>query len=181
MTDRHTALRLTIIVLMLHSIVIGCGGGGKLQRRPGEELRGGKIDPFQYGDEFAVNDKIASRADTMSVSLPSSMPETSSPASSEAATSPVRQPRRQFDASAEPVYGYRVQIGIDQDKSKMENLAEKARSATELNIYLEFEAPFYRVRVGDFKTRQEAEKYVRTMKNNGFSDALWVMSQIAVQ
>jgi len=78
------------------------------------------------------------------------------------------------------VYGYRIQIGIDEDKDRMEKLAERARMETDLRVYLEYEAPFYRVRVGDFRTRDEAERYIRILKSKGFKDSLWVMSEIEI-
>jgi cell division septation protein DedD len=76
--------------------------------------------------------------------------------------------------------GYRVQIGIDDNKERMENLVQYARSRVDYPVYLEFEPPFYRVRVGDFRTREEAEQCVRRLKSDGFENALWVMSAINV-
>ncbi|UKN00868.1 SPOR domain-containing protein [Paracrocinitomix mangrovi] len=55
--------------------------------------------------------------------------------------------------------GYRVMIYFDQDKSKAES--EKARFMSmynDVSTYIDYSAPNYRVRVGNFRTKLEAEK-----------------------
>lgn len=58
--------------------------------------------------------------------------------------------------------GYRIQIYSDagnNSKSKaMEVQSVFARTNPDANTYLTFVEPYYKVRVGDFKTRIEAEK-----------------------
>ena len=55
--------------------------------------------------------------------------------------------------------GYRVMIYFDQDKSKSES--EKSKFMNRYNehkTYIDYLAPNYRVRVGNFRTKLEAEK-----------------------
>jgi len=163
---------------------VGCGFVGKntsqqIQVSPGED-----IDPFDYGDEFTG---YRSAGSTTSQSLragviqdnqkPASVPDTGTSVTSDGRA----EPDAQVESLASEVYGYRIQIGIDESKDAMEELAEYARSRIDQGVYLEFEAPFYRVRVGDFKTRAEAEKYVKILNNKGFNDSLWVFSKIIIQ
>jgi cell division protein FtsN len=71
-----------------------------------------------------------------------------------------------------------VQIGIFEERKSADKCREEALSKVSLNVYIEFEAPFYRVRVGDFKDKKEAEKYVKVMQENGFKGAFWVIKNI---
>jgi len=48
-------------------------------------------------------------------------------------------------------------------------------------VYVEFEPPFYRVRVGDFQTRKEAESFVKVLQDLGFRGSFWVMKRPAVR
>ncbi|MFC1528833.1 SPOR domain-containing protein [Candidatus Latescibacterota bacterium] len=47
-----------------------------------------------------------------------------------------------------------------------------------MNVYLEFETPFYRLQVGDFTTKADAEKHVKILKDKGFKESLWVITKI---
>jgi cell division protein FtsN len=69
---------------------------------------------------------------------------------------------------------------VFEEQKSAETRAEEARVKVGMNVYVEFEPPFYRVRVGDFKTRKEAEQYVKILQNYGFRGAFWVMKQISV-
>ncbi len=62
-----------------------------------------------------------------------------------------------------------------------DKMAESALSKTALPIYVEYITPFYRVRVGDFTERSEAEECVKLLKEKGFSGALWVYANINTQ
>lgn len=65
-----------------------------------------------------------------------------------------------------PVFqGYRIQI-LKASGNDALTLTEEAKTVfmdkyTDANVYLTFDEPYYRVRVGDFRTRLEAEKYLK--------------------
>ena len=42
------------------------------------------------------------------------------------------------------------------------------------SLYLEFEAPFYKIRYGNFKTKQDAELQKEHLVNNGMKD-IWII------
>jgi len=163
--------RLTVIVLLLASLAVhGCGVGGSRLTNGRAGSIGEDIDPFAFGDEFArETDSIEYSPTAEPINKPPS--ETAAHQSAE----PIRP------SAGANVYGYRVQIGLFEDREQMERTAEQARSVQDLPVYVEYEAPFYRVRIGDFTTRESAEDYVRFMKEKGFVDALWVMSKIQLQ
>ena len=52
--------------------------------------------------------------------------------------------------------GYRVQIFASGERSAAESLKTKAGGQTSLPVYIEYEGGYYKVRVGDFASRDEA-------------------------
>lgn len=65
-----------------------------------------------------------------------------------------------------PVFqGYRIQIlkasGNDALTLTEEAKAKFMKKYTDTPVYLTFDEPYYRVRVGDFRTRLEAEKFLK--------------------
>jgi cell division septation protein DedD len=52
--------------------------------------------------------------------------------------------------------GYRVQIFASNDRSAAESLKRKAESETAMPVYVEYEGGYYKVRVGDFESRDAA-------------------------
>ena len=61
-------------------------------------------------------------------------------------------------AAAPAAYGigYRVQILASGERSAAESLKMKAEGETALTVYIEYEDGYYKVRVGDFASRDEA-------------------------
>ena len=76
---------------------------------------------------------------------------------------------------------YRVQIGIFDIRADTDILAESARSKTDYPVYVEYITPFYRVRVGDFVRKSDAEECVAFLKQKGFSDSRYVYTNINSQ
>lgn len=78
--------------------------------------------------------------------------------------------RKQRDvyAANSTMNGFRVQIFMEIGNEAVDHArATKAafeNQYPELPIYLSYEQPYYRLRVGDFRNRIEAEKYLRILK-----------------
>ena len=72
--------------------------------------------------------------------------------------------------------GYRIQIfatgSIDEANAMRQTAAQRI---TNDSLYVVFDPPVYRVRVGDFRTRTEANMHLGTIVGLGFTDA-WVVS-----
>lgn len=64
--------------------------------------------------------------------------------------------------------GYRIQIFMEIGNDAVRHAEAVKRQFTsafpEIPIYLSYEQPYYRLRVGDFRSRIEAEKYLRLIK-----------------
>ncbi|MEE2754109.1 MAG: SPOR domain-containing protein [Candidatus Latescibacterota bacterium] len=88
----------------------------------------------------------------------------------ESAPSPYRIPTR---------IGYRVQIFSASGRGAAEYSVQKAKVALERDdIYIAFEPPYFKVQVGDFGTREEADKFVQTARKQGYDTPFPVQTEI---
>lgn len=63
------------------------------------------------------------------------------------------------------VYGYRIQVFFGTDRKEAYNEQARFKSLyPELNTYLSYTQPNYRVKVGDFRTRAEAQKLMNELR-----------------
>jgi len=94
----------------------------------------------------------------------------------------VEQQRTASEASkdsltieSEPSQGYRIQIfatsNIDEANAMRLTTVQRV---TEDSVYIVYDPPVYKVRVGDFRTRAEASQKLGALSNIGFADA-WVV------
>ncbi len=79
----------------------------------------------------------------------------------------------------EMVQGYRVQLLISRD----EELATEAKKRAifqfpEVDVYLVFETPYYKIRIGDCLTEKEAEQLTNEAIRKGYDDAWRVRTKV---
>lgn len=98
------------------------------------------------------------------------------PGSGDSLIDPLDVSYQAFDSSlsqASPTEVYRVQIFT----SRLYNEAARERSIADeifnLPVYLDYEVPYYKLRVGDFLTREAAEDMVSEIRSLGYRGA-WV-------
>jgi hypothetical protein len=72
------------------------------------------------------------------------------------------------------VKGYRVQIVISQNEEELKNLQNEIEKSIDKKIYIIFELPNYKLRVGNFLNRKEAENFQNTIVRLGYRTA-WVV------
>lgn len=78
--------------------------------------------------------------------------------------------RRQKDvyAVSNTMNGFRIQIFMEIGNDAVDHAESMKysfmRAFPEIPVYLSYEQPYYRLRVGDFRNRVEAEKYLRLIK-----------------
>lgn len=70
--------------------------------------------------------------------------------------------------------GYRVQLIQTTDPEEAKNLQRDALLRFNADVYLVFDPPFYKVRVGDFANWYDAEKLQKQAIQKGFREA-WVI------
>ena len=189
--------------------VAGCGMRGiKTEVTPA--VKKGMIeelDPFTISDEFAMiklpqtqnppvetGFKPVSTENTRSVRKPAELPESrnSSPGADETpvTTDPLRQPAatmrqhgESVNATGTPaeIMGFRIHIGIFDKESEAKEFAKLNESKIDEKVYIIYEAPFFKVRVGDFINLKEAEEYVKYLKSIGFKSSWWIRTTINTQ
>jgi hypothetical protein len=75
------------------------------------------------------------------------------------------------------VRGYRVQVMISQDENELIKLKNTLLQSLKEDIYIIFELPNYKLRIGDFISRKEAESFQEKIIKLGYRTA-WVVPTI---
>ena len=73
--------------------------------------------------------------------------------------------------------GFRVQIFLSDDLREASRVMAEARDRFEQEVYLEYDAPYYKVRVGDCPTEWQGEELLRVARRMGYPDA-WLVRTI---
>lgn len=97
-------------------------------------------------------------------------------------TSPKKQETSVYPSKpSRTAFGFRVQIFAFAERPRAELAFNNAKLRINAPIYLEVlpgdPAP-YKIRVGNFQTREEAEKYRDFLRQNGYPDAFIVQCEI---
>jgi hypothetical protein len=95
--------------------------------------------------------------------------------------------RTRIEISGEPVNGpvktrgYRLQIFSGSSQLAADQAQAKARELLQrTDIYVEFEPPFFKVRVGNFSSKKSAEAYLKTLIESGYDTPFPVETMILV-
>jgi hypothetical protein len=94
--------------------------------------------------------------------------------SSPSASSKPAVPVKTFTA------GWRVQVFASPSMAAAEKEADVAREKFTDPVYLEYEPPYYKVRVGDFLTKDGARSLSNRAKSQGY-DGAWVVETMVVR
>lgn len=78
----------------------------------------------------------------------------------------------------EQIKGYRVQLISTRKINKAEKIRNKAYDIFDHNIYINFQTPYYKVRVGDFVDYKDCRQVEKIAKKNGFPNAWTVRSVV---
>ena len=178
-------LNFLIVFYSVVSIFTGCGAGGvkTVDKTKNVEI----LDPFKFGDEFTVNGISSGPSDGVIKEGRLGTDDNSSAKDNQYSGNKQNENNSSSDNSdnieretASTFIGYRIQIEIFdiENKSSAYKMAEKARKELNMNVYIEFVTPFYRVRVGDFTERADAEKAVKILQDKSYKDALLVRTRI---
>ncbi len=78
--------------------------------------------------------------------------------------------------------GYRVQIGAYQSEMQANSMADRARGSLGRSVYVQYVAPYYKVRVGNFIDKYSATQYKNQLRStSSYRDAFVVSSQIITE
>ncbi len=70
---------------------------------------------------------------------------------------------------------YKVQLFATYDETKANNVANELKSKFSDEVYVEYIAPYYKVRIGHYATKAEAEKVRDMAREMGYADAFIVL------
>ena len=98
-------------------------------------------------------------------------------------TDSVQGPVTQVPASADTLNGqaYRVQLFTSKVFGDARQEVAVAQEIFDRPVYLDYEVPYYKVRVGSFGSRDEAEEYQQRAKAAGYRNAWVVMVNLGVK
>lgn len=170
----------------LASLLVACGGGAKQQpstdltEQPWEVRVESPLDTVQVTSAAGAPDStpVAPAATAGTPETPPQVTESPmQPASGTAGPAATPAPKVPDPAVFTP--GWRVQIFASASMVNADALAEKARAKFTEPVYVEYEPPLYKVRVGDFLTKREAEM-MRTRALSEDFDA-WVVESLVVR
>ncbi len=75
-------------------------------------------------------------------------------------------------------WGYKVQIYLTLSEEDAESVASAARARLEEKVVVEFDPPYYKVRIGNCTSADEAEELLYRVKSAGYPDAWIVRSRV---
>lgn len=149
----------------------GCGGGARPQVGPEGPwevtvISGGDTTAVPTGDGdpaaarvVGVDESLGEGEWEVTVEAPGEVSGSSAPAPEGAEPgkpSPPRSEPAPDDGKVSFTYGYRLQILATSSMVLAETESARADSLFDLPVYVEYEPPFYKVRLGDFLTRDDA-------------------------
>lgn len=70
---------------------------------------------------------------------------------------------------------FKVQLFATYDEQKAMKVKDEAKTKFTEDVYIEFVAPYYKVRIGHYKTKEEADNMRDMAKEKGYSDAFTVV------
>ena len=82
--------------------------------------------------------------------------------------------KNSIDSTQFIIEGFRVQIFATEELAKAEQLQKDLSNILNQNIYIVFEAPNYKVRVGNFIDRNKAEDFRENVLNKGYTSS-WII------
>jgi len=85
---------------------------------------------------------------------------------------------KSLDSNITEIEGFRVQIFATQDRNKADQLQEKLALKFDEKIYIIFEAPNYKLRIGDFLDRDDAEILRMRLVSSNFPSSWIVRTRI---
>lgn len=142
-----------------------------------------EIDPFDLGDEFAIAQKAQASGET---NTSAAVPDGSSPSTNEnhrnsGRTGEDTVQTLRLPVPDEDVMGFRVQIDMFSSESEAQQFSRKVELKFAERVYTVYQPPFFRVRIGDFETKEEADNYVKKLKKAGYKKSRWIRTTINTQ
>lgn len=175
-------MRKFLSILLMVCLVIGtllCAGCAGISRRGQDEATSRNVE--NVDTYVQVREERMENLGPVAVEIPEEEePVLSAIPEEEPLPEPAPEPPE--SASLETKYGsgYRIQILATREPEKARAFAESARPLFQEKVYVEYLDPYYKVRVGDCLTREEAILLLMRVRRSGFDEA-WITATLVVQ
>ncbi|MFH1008023.1 MAG: SPOR domain-containing protein [Candidatus Latescibacterota bacterium] len=160
--------------------MLSCGGQQRPLQKTGSQEQHEHFDPMSLDDDVSLADILGTESSPaqkteefpgMGTENPSKNEDTESPADS-----------TQVEAvQMEETSGWRVQIFASDQFGAAQKAKEAAMAAFGVPVYVPFETPYYKVRIGNCRSLAEAENLVREAKRKGYRTAFRARTTILVE
>jgi hypothetical protein len=172
MNDRY--LQRILVIVLAGGVLAGCGASAPPKRAsaPVEPAQTGK--PYDFRTEGSVppaSGATKDEADVEEIAVSDSglaVTEADAPVDSTPAVTPADS----------LVDGFRIQVLATQDREVAEAARVSAAGRLGMPAYLELENGVYKVRVGDHRSRADADAALVSVRRQGYADAWVVASKV---
>jgi hypothetical protein len=166
--------RISFAVLLV-SHLIGCAG---LSKRPaGGPVRTSEVEEI----DTYVRDPEKEATERGTVAFPpAEEPPVLSAVPEEKTPPPPPPPVESPSLDIRHVPGYRVQLYATREPEKAKAFAESAREHFDEKVYVEYLEPYYKVRIGDCLTHEEARLLLERAKAAGFDEG-WITETLVIR
>ncbi len=174
----YILLTITVVISMLMS---GCTA-----HRSAVSEKGSQVDPAGYFADTLSTQSIRQVEDLPPLRLPCPAffvrpieidPKPYNPVQKQPET-----PVTAISSSAEQlVDGYRIQLYAGREQALARKVKAEVENRFQQSVYLIFETPQYKVRIGDFVKREDAGILLRELHKAGYRDAWIVASLVKIE
>ena len=166
--QRSITVTLILILLALMIMVWGCAFAPTSRFKPQEKDTKAETEEVEQTEDF---DPLSLDDDDITVSETEKPGE---PTPREREEKPDVHPDTTKAEEFEQIHGYRVQIFLSSNLENAQKIREEANEIFSEEAYLKYDAPYYKVRIGDCLTRREADLLREKAVRHGYKDA-WVV------
>ena len=163
-------MKLTLALILITIFISSCGTTQKAVHKPDDANQ-----PAKYDESF---DPLSLNDDDIIIS-----PDTE-PVKTETTVKSKLETEIEENGPAKEVDGYRIQLIATrniENASLIKQRAEEQFQPLNHEVYLIFEAPFYKIRIADVLRRIEAESIRDTAKELGYDQAFPVRSKVIIR
>ncbi|UCF63741.1 MAG: SPOR domain-containing protein [bacterium] len=161
---------ISIILLVSITAFLGCASSKKEKVEPGVPEASDRLD--ESFDPLSLDDD--------DIAFKTSQPQTVKEAP---VYLPLEKPTDLEDIPVENIEigGFRIQLLSTKDlesATRAKAIAMEQFEDVRVKFYLEFDSPYYKVRLGDFQSREEAEDIREVVRSRGYPKAWIVKSKV---
>jgi cell division septation protein DedD len=169
-----------MVLGLLVAFGAGCAAQPRGKPATGTQPRASEKQPYDFKSEGKVP-PVSSSSATVEADVEEMPIEGNSVDVTEAEAPPPPPP--DTTAAARPdstTEGFRVQVFASADREVAENAAKVAEQRLGVRAYVDLDAGMYKVRLGDYLRRPDAEAAMATMRGHYYPDAWIVASPVRV-